>query len=126
MSENEAETMSPSGGEKTCPYCAEKIRAEAVKCRYCGTMLEPSRVATGLSQPWVRPREGRKIAGVCAGLAEHLGLSVTLLRLGFLLGFLVSGGVFLLVYVALWIVMVDEWDVEPPATSRELGPTRLD
>lgn len=30
-----------SGATRACPYCAEQIRAEAMKCRFCGSEVEP-------------------------------------------------------------------------------------
>jgi len=44
------------------------------------------------------------IAGVCAGLAEQFGISVTILRLAFVLGTLI-GGPGLIIYIVLWVVM---------------------
>ena len=99
---------------KRCPYCSPLINVEAIKCRYCGSLVE-SRGQGGLAHPWLRPHEGRKIAGVCMGLADQFGISVTLIRLAFILGFLFSVGIpFVLVYVVLWLVMPDEGDAPGP------------
>jgi phage shock protein PspC (stress-responsive transcriptional regulator) len=87
---------------KRCPYCAEEIRPEARKCRYCGSLLEPG---SALTRTWYRSPHGKVIAGVCQGLAEQFGVSVTIIRLAFLLSALFGGGMGLVVYVVLWAVM---------------------
>ncbi|GAA4236249.1 PspC domain-containing protein [Actinomadura meridiana] len=54
-----------------------------------------------------RPRHGRMIAGVCAGLARRFGLSSTTVRLLFLLSCLLPGPQFV-VYLVLWVMMPSE------------------
>jgi phage shock protein PspC (stress-responsive transcriptional regulator) len=51
-----------------------------------------------------RPREGRMIAGVCAGLARRFGISVGLVRLLTLLSCLLPGPQFV-IYIILWIML---------------------
>jgi phage shock protein PspC (stress-responsive transcriptional regulator) len=60
-----------------------------------------------MAQRLVRPRSGRWIAGVCAGLADRFGVSRGMMRLLFVLSTLIPGPQFLL-YVALWIVIPSE------------------
>jgi phage shock protein PspC (stress-responsive transcriptional regulator) len=105
---------------KRCPYCAEEIRAEAVKCRWCGTHLG----GTALQRSWYRSREHRRVAGVCAGLAEEFGISVTLIRLAFLLGTLAGGGMGIVLYLVLWVAMPYRPAASPalPAPAPRLPP----
>ena len=51
-----------------------------------------------------RPRHGKVIAGVCAGLAERFGWSPFAVRLAFLLSCLLPGPQFV-IYIVLWIIM---------------------
>jgi phage shock protein PspC (stress-responsive transcriptional regulator) len=45
------------------------------------------------------------IAGVCAGLAEEFSISVTAVRLAAIICTIAAGGLGLILYVALWVIM---------------------
>ncbi|AYV29497.1 PspC domain-containing protein [Streptomyces sp. CJ_13] len=54
-----------------------------------------------------RPRDGRMIGGVCAGLARRFGMSAKTMRVIFVLSCLLPGPQFL-VYLALWVLLPNE------------------
>lgn len=56
----------------------------------------------------MKSRTDKKIAGVCGGLAKHLGISATLIRLLFVAAIILGWGSFILVYIALAFVMPKE------------------
>lgn len=62
----------------------------------------------GVSNRLMKSRTDKKIAGVCGGLAKHLGVSSTLLRLLFVAAIILGWGSFILVYIALAFVMPKE------------------
>ena len=53
----------------------------------------------------VRPREGRMIAGVCAGVADYLGVDVTIVRLVAVLGAVFGFGSVIVAYVVAWALI---------------------
>jgi phage shock protein PspC (stress-responsive transcriptional regulator) len=55
----------------------------------------------------VRPRQGRIVAGVLAGVARRFGVSAALVRVLFVLSMLLPGPQ-ILAYIALWILLPSE------------------
>ncbi|GAA5202070.1 PspC domain-containing protein [Rugosimonospora acidiphila] len=56
----------------------------------------------------VRPRDGRVLGGVCAGLARRFGIRPWSARLLFVVVLLVLPGSQFLIYPVLWILMPSE------------------
>ncbi len=89
-----------------CNACGKQVPDDALFCSSCGRPM--SAAAAAHTRPeLVRPRNGRWIAGVCLGVANHFGWSPGVLRLIWLLFFLFAGAGGLL-YIILWIIMPSE------------------
>lgn len=106
---------------KMCPYCAEEVRSEAIKCKHCGSFLR----ARNSTSEWFRTADDRMVAGVCSGLAIQFGLPTAIVRLAFVLMSIFMGGVGVVIYAVLWFVMpLDDWadDVELARSQRFNDP----
>jgi len=86
-----------------CNYCGKVIQDDANVCAYCGIRVGASLARTKL----VRPRLGRKIAGVCLGFSEYFDIDATLVRVVWLITAFMTGFGFL-AYLIAWIVMPEE------------------
>ena len=67
------------------------------------TTTESAGTTTEHEPLFVRPREGRMVAGVCAGVAKRWNLDITLVRIATVALTLISG-VGLAVYLAAWLL----------------------
>lgn len=66
----------------------------------------------------MRSRDDRVVAGVAGGIAEHFGLDPTLVRVAWALT-LLFGGLGLLAYVVLWIVLPRGYPTRPAVRIAE-------
>lgn len=93
------------------------MRERRGTCDHLPVAETPSGEPTRLTPPRLERRaDGRLVGGVGAGLAEHLGLEVLIVRLAFAV--LLSAGVGVVAYVALWLLVPQR---DEPETRRDVG-----
>ncbi|MDX1642198.1 MAG: PspC domain-containing protein [Balneolaceae bacterium] len=85
---------------------AQKSTRQQQKQKSKASKFEQFKVSA--SSRLMKSRTDKKIAGVCGGLAKHLGISSTIIRLLFVAAIILGWGSFILVYIALAFVMPKE------------------
>ena len=86
-----------------CNHCGKVIPGDGALCAYCGAGVGGS---VG-GKRMVRPRAGRKIAGVCLGFAQYFDIDVTVVRVIWL-STVVMSGFGLISYIVAWIITPQE------------------
>ena len=97
-----------------CANCGNAIEEHFHFCSQCGTPTQ---------NPWTpreehrltRILEGKRIAGVCGGVARYLELDVTLIRIVWILLTVFPPVPGILAYIVCWIVMPQD----PPRASQQ-------
>lgn len=92
-----------------CTRCGVSLEESAKFCSQCGAPVATNAYSPRPPYPRLsRPREDRKIAGVCAGFARYLGVDVTLVRLIAVVLAICPIGLGIIGYIAAWIVMPND------------------
>jgi phage shock protein C len=102
-----------------CWNCGKELEDTANYCSVCGAARAGySPVAgPGTAKELRRIREGKKIAGVCGGVARYFDLDVTLVRILWVVLTICPPLPGLIAYIVCWIVMPQD----PLRTSSSAG-----
>lgn len=92
-----------------CNSCGQELTAGSRYCPQCGRGVPGANPAARRRIPLERPRQGRKIAGVCLALANNFNVDVTLVRVLWtvltVLGAVAFG---VLAYLVAWVLIPEE------------------
>jgi phage shock protein PspC (stress-responsive transcriptional regulator) len=106
-------------------YCAGCGASLPGGANFCSTwkkaIIEPGPIGyTGNARafsPLVRPLTGRKVAGVCQGIANQFGWDVTLVRVFTALLGIFTFPIAVLVYLLMWLIVPEEARAVSPVTT---------
>lgn len=102
----------------TCAACGNNVNDTARFCSACGAPLGAAAAVYGRQWPRLeRPREGRRIAGVCVAFAQRYGWDPLLVRLILVLSVFCGAGAPLIAYIIAWIVIPNEPYMLPQTTG---------
>ncbi|MGA7413322.1 MAG: PspC domain-containing protein [Bryobacteraceae bacterium] len=101
-----------------CTSCGIELPESHRYCNQCGTRTATAPQACEPIRRLGRPRDDRKIAGVCAGLARYLGIDVTLVRILVVALALCPPSAGFIFYVICWIAMPNDPLLLPPPVAR--------
>src|SRR5579883_217743 len=90
-----------------CSKCSKEVADGSKFCYNCGAQLAGQATVPVAEVPAKRLRRSsadKKIAGVCAGLADYFDLDPTIVRIVWLLAIFFAGTGFL-IYIILWIAL---------------------
>jgi len=93
-----------------CNACGKAIAEDERFCSHCGNVVGIPSTPKKL----MRSQAEKKIAGVCAGLAQHFDLDVSLVRILYFFITLATGicpGI--VTYLLAWIIVPEEPELKP-------------
>ena len=103
-----------------CTQCRHELTAGDRYCGACGAPQEQGRASHWQSQKLARSRAQRRIAGVCGGIAEYLGVDVTFVRTAWVVLSIVPGAIIggIIAYLLAWLVMPERSAFDAPVPPR--------
>ncbi len=94
-----------------CTTCGSELKEGDRFCSRCGARTEAGR-SEAHARRLTLDKRNKKIAGVCSGFAQYFDADVTLVRVLWLAGAIITGVGFL-AYLAAWLIMPNEENLAP-------------
>ncbi|MGH9519348.1 MAG: PspC domain-containing protein [Terriglobales bacterium] len=108
-----------------CNACGNEVGGNARFCAQCGRALPQAALPRGHRRPLERPRQGRKVAGVCLAIANSMDVDPTLVRVLWAVFTVALAFVFgAVAYLVAWILIPEEpFPVAVQPVSAPAGPS---
>ena len=107
-----------------CAGCGVSLPVGARFCSVCGkAVTEPGAIpgsnpgSARSTGPFLRARLGRKVAGVCQGIANQYGWDVTLTRVITVLLSIFVFPVGIVAYILFWVIVPEAPEILPSVTN---------